>query len=492
MQEIKITRDKMFEIAVIGGGPAGVTAALRARELGATVALVERGNMGGTCTNDGCVPTRVLAKAARLVRDAEQFSSYGLEGEPPKVDFERLLSRTQRIVYQVQEKKQLRSSLETAGVKVFDRAGEASFADAHTLSLDGGMDLPAEKFILCAGGHARRIDFPGSEHAITHSDVWKMKRLPSSVAVVGGAATGCQLASVFAAFGSRVHLLEASPHILGGEDEVVSKGVAESFARRGIEVVAGIGGIERIEKTNKGMSLSYSQRGETKSLDVEVVVLAVGWVGGVESLNLEAAGVESGRGYVTVDDSLRTSTSHVFAAGDLTGRMMLVQSATHEGALAAENAVLDGGRMLRHAVVPHGGFTDPEYAGVGPTEAQARSEQDCVVAVVPYSDLDRGVIDGHTEGSCKLLVSRSTRRVLGAHIVGEQAVEVVQVVATAMRAGMRVEQLADLELAYPTFTAVIGLAARQIVRELGLIPLASEQREDVSRPRAAEWEHADG
>ncbi len=171
---------------------------------------------------------------------------------------------------------------------------------------------------------------------------------------------------------------------------------------------------------------------------------------------------------------------------------MLVQSATHEGALAAENAVLDRERTLRHAVVPHGGFTDPEYAGVGQTEAQARSEQGCAVAVVPYADLDRGVIDGHTEGSCKLLVSRSTRRVLGGHIVGEQAVEVVQVVATAMRAGMRVEQLADLELAYPTFTAVVGLAARQIVRELGMAPLASEQSKDGNRPRAAEWEHADG
>jgi pyruvate/2-oxoglutarate dehydrogenase complex dihydrolipoamide dehydrogenase (E3) component len=482
----------MFEIAVIGGGPAGVTAALRARELGAEVALVERGNMGGTCTNDGCVPTRVLAKAARLARDAEQFANYGLEGEPPKVDFARLLNRTQRLVYQVQEKKQLRSRLEAAGVRVFDRAGEARFVDEHTISLSNSTDLRAERFILCAGGHARRIDFPGSEYALTHSDVWTMKRLPSSVAVVGGAATGCQLASVFAAFGSRVHLLEAAPRILGGEDEVVSRGVSEAFAKRGIEVVAGIGGLERIEKTNGSVRLLYSQGGETQSLEAEAVVLAVGWVGGVESLNLEASGVEAGRGYVTVDDTLRTSAPHIFAAGDLTGRMMLVQSATHEGALAAENAVLDGERTLRHTVVPHGGFTDPEYAGVGPTEDQARREQECAVAVVPYADLDRGVIDGHTEGSCKLLVSRSTRRVLGAHIVGEQAVEVVQVVATAMRAGMRVEQLADLELAYPTFTAVIGLAARQIVRELGLVPLAQELHEDGNRPRAAEWEHADG
>ena len=197
------------------------------------------------------------------------------------------------------------------------------------------------------------------------------------------------------------------------------------------------------------------------------------------------------RGYVTVDDALMTSAPHVFAAGDVTGRMMLVQSATYEGTLAAENAALGAERGYRHAIVPHGGFTDPEYAGVGLTEDRARDEvgdADCAVAVVPYADLDRGVIDGRPEGMCKLVVSRSSRRVLGAHIVGEQAVEVVQLAAAAMRAGMPVEQLADLELAYPTFTSIVGLAARRIVRELD--PASPRQR--ASGPSsAAEWEHSE-
>jgi pyruvate/2-oxoglutarate dehydrogenase complex dihydrolipoamide dehydrogenase (E3) component len=180
----------------------------------------------------------------------------------------------------------------------------------------------------------------------------------------------------------------------------------------------------------------------------------------VEALNFGAVGAETRRGYVVVDDCLRTSAPHVFAAGDLTGRMMLVQSANYEGNLAAENAVLGEGHDYRHAIVPHGGFTDPEYASVGLTERQARAEfgeEGCAVAVVPYTDLDRGVIDGRPDGSCKLIISRSSHRILGAHIVGEQAVEVVQLVATAMGAGMGVEQLANLELAYPTFTARSGL-----------------------------------
>lgn len=479
----------MFDVIVIGGGPAGTTAALRARELGASVALVEKGNMGGTCTNDGCVPTRVLAKAARLVRDAEQFADYGLEGEPPTVDFARLLDRTQRVVYEVQEKKQLRTRLEAAGVRVYEGVGEARFHDDRALVFGrDGVRLRGEKFVLCAGGHARRPPIPGEQHAITHSDVWNMRRLPPSVAVVGGAATGCQLASVFAAFGSRVHLLDAAPRILPAEDEAVSVGVAGAFVRRGIEVVTGIGGVDRIERSEDGIRLFYLRNGEESSLEAGAVVLATGWPGNVEGLNLEAAGVEARRGYVVVDDALRTSAPHVFAAGDITGRMMLVQSATHEGQIAAENAVLGGSRTLKHAVVPHGGFTDPEYGSAGPSEVEARRADECAVAVVPYADLDRGVIDGHTEGACKLIVSRTTGRILGAHIVGEQAVEVVQIVATAMRAGMRVERLADLELAYPTFTAVVGLAARRIVRELQASSVSQEKRSD-ELARAAEWEY---
>jgi len=481
----------MFEVVVVGGGPAGVTAALRARELGAQAVLVERGNMGGTCTNDGCVPTRVLAHAARLARDAEQSALYGLDGAPPEVDFARLLDRAQRVVYAVQEKKQLRGHLAAAGVSVFDGAGDARFLDAHTLVLGDGRTVRGERFILCAGGHARRLPFRAGEHTLTHSDVWQMKNLPRSVAVVGGAATGCQLASVFAAFGSRVRLLEVAPRILGAEDAAVSEGVAEAFGRRGIEIVAGIGGIERIEAEDGSLRLFYTTNGEARTLTAETIVLAVGWPGNVDGLNLEAAGIEVERGYVKVDDALRTSAPHVCAAGDITGRMMLVQSATYEGNLAAEQTVLGGDHTHRHGIVPHGGFTDPEYASVGLTEERARGEgHDCVVAVVPYAELDRGVIDGRAEGFCKLVVDRASRRVLGSHIVGEQAVEVVQIAATAMRAGMPVERLADVEFAYPTFTAIIGLAARRVLRELGLVAV-SPRWGIPERTLGAEWEHSE-
>ena len=467
----------MSELVVIGGGPAGVTAALRARELGAEVILIEREKLGGTCTNDGCVPTRALAKAARLVRDAEQFADYGLRGPAPEVDFPGVLLSARRVVEEVHDKKSLRDRLEAAGVEVIDGAGDVRFVAPHSVRLENGgpggakSEIRGDRFVICVGGHARRLGFPGSEHALTHSDVWNMGSLPESVAIIGAAATGCQLASVFAAFGSRVRLLDLAPRVLPGEDEDVSRVVGQSFERRGIQIETGIGGVNGIERAFEGpggLILRYDTPDGEREDAVDTVMLSVGWPGNVDALGLAAAGVATDRGHVVVDDTLQTSVPHIFAAGDITGRVMLVQSATYEGSLAAEQAVLGAEGAQSHEIVPHGGFTDPEYASVGLTEEAARAGHDCVVSSVPYADLDRGVIDGHQEGFCKLIVDRASRRILGAHIVGEQAVEVVQLVATAMRGEMLVEELADIELAYPTFTAIVGLVARRAARELGL------------------------
>jgi pyruvate/2-oxoglutarate dehydrogenase complex dihydrolipoamide dehydrogenase (E3) component len=479
----------VFDVIVLGGGPAGVAAALRARELGATVALVERDRLGGICTNDGCVPTRVLAKAARLVRDTEQFTDYGLSGGRPVVDFRRLLAKVTATVERVHQMKGLPERLEHAGVHLVAGTGTARFTDAHTIAVgDGHGELRAEQIIVCVGGHARRLPFPGSELAVTHSDIWTLEALPGSVVVVGGSATGCQLASVLAAFGSKVTVLEAANRLLGAEDEAVSEAVAVAFRRRGIEVVTGVGRLERLERlerTEGGTLRLHYQLGETRADDTEAVLLAVGWLGNLEELGLDAAGIRTAGGYIAVDDRLRSSVPNVYAAGDVSGHTMLVQTAEAEARLAAEHAVA-AARAERLAgpvesdvrgqwplrVVPHGGFTDPEYASVGLTESAARTVAGgCAVATMRYADLERAVIDRHSEGFAKLVVSRSTRQIIGAHVVGEQAVEVVQLAAATMAAEQPVEQLADLQIAYPTFTAIIGLAAREAVRELGDAPV---------------------
>ena len=475
-----------FDLIVIGGGPSGVTAALRGRELGASVALIERGAMGGTCTNDGCVPTRVLARAARLMANAGQYADYGITVATPELDFRQLLARTQAIVYEIHEKKQLIAHLAASGAQVYAGVGEARFVDPYTVSLPDGRQLRGDKFILAAGGRARRLDFPGAELALTHSDIWRLTALPRSVAIVGGAATGCQLATIFNAFGSQVTLFDVAPTILGAEDERVAQTMTTAFQRRGMAIVTGISGIERLEQRADRLALVYRLEGRLVTAVVEAVVLSTGWLGNLDGLNLEAAGVQTDGRYVLADDSCRTSAPHIFAAGDIDGRMMLVQSASHEARLAVENALLLSENQKDYRIVPHGGFTHPEYASVGPTEAEARQKGDCLVAVADYADLDRAVIDGRTEGFCKLIADAQSHQLLAAHVVGEQALEIVHLVAAGMAAGMTVEQLAELQIAYPTFTAVLGLAARRIVTELGGLPLAPEWR--VLGKPPAEWE----
>lgn len=478
-----------YDLAVIGGGPAGVTAALRAAELGARVVLLERDSPGGTCTDDGCAPTRVLARAARLVRDADQLASYGITAsERPLVDVEQLMEATQRTVYQLHEKKQLIAHLERAGVHVVRGRGPARFVDPHRLAVADGTTVRAERAIVAAGGHARRGTIPGSELALTHSDVWGLRRLPRSMAVVGAAATGVQLASIFAALGSRVTLLEVAPRIVPGEDPDTSRALGDGLHANGVELITGIGGIDAIRREAAGLVVDFTAGGKAREASVETVILAIGWPGNVGQLGLEAAGVRTERGYVVVDDRLRTSVPHIWAAGDITGRMMLVQSATYEGRFAAENALASGDRSVRHDVVAHGGFTDPEYGSVGMTEPAARQLTDVVIGRVAYSDLDRAVIDGRTAGFCKLVVDARARTILGAHVAGEQAVEVVQVAAAAMAADMRVEQLAEVEFAYPTYTSIIALAARQVVHGLRLEDEAEERWEAMGRPRVSEWE----
>jgi pyruvate/2-oxoglutarate dehydrogenase complex dihydrolipoamide dehydrogenase (E3) component len=480
-----------FDLAVIGGGPAGVTAALRARELGAErVALVERSMMGGTCTIDGCAPTRVLAKTARLLRDSEQFSAYGLLGERPQVDFAQVLRRTQQVVYELQEKKQLLYHLKEAAVSTYIGVGPAQFVSPHELHFAEGDGLTAERFVLAAGGRPRRLDFPGAQLALTHSDVWSLSRLPKSIIIVGTGATGCQLASIFESFGSHVTLMEVLGQILPAEDADVSACMADEFRKRQVEIITGIKGIARIEAEGKEQRLVVNTPDGEMSRVAERILLSVGWPSNADRLNLAAAGVEMHGSFVQVDDGLRTTASHIYAAGDITGRMMLVQSAAQQARVAVENALLGANRVAEHRLVPHGGFTDPEYASVGLTEAEARAKGEVAVANVPYADMDRAVIDDRTVGFCKLIVQRDTHKIIGAHVVGEQAVEVVQVIAAGMAGDLQVEHLAELEFSYPTFAAIVGVAARQIARDLNAVPISREWRL-LSRLRPAEWERMD-
>jgi pyruvate/2-oxoglutarate dehydrogenase complex dihydrolipoamide dehydrogenase (E3) component len=456
-----------MDVVIIGAGPAGLVAALRAAELGARTVLVTRGEVGGMAANDGPIPVRVLAQAARLLREARQLGRYGISVSEPILDYSRLLARTREVVEQVREHSTRREHLEKIGVTIHEKAGTARFVDPHTIETESGLQLRSDKVILSAGGTSRRLPIPGFEWTATHSDAWSLTAVPPSMIVVGAGATGVQVASIFQTLGSKVQLFQAGPRILPTEDEDVSAVVTTAFREAGMIVRENFGAIDSFEKTAGGVRMFFTREGVRDSAEAALVVVAVGWVADTAGLNLPAVGVETNaRGYVQVNEYLQTSAPNIFAAGDITGRLMLVPQAVHDGFVAATNAVQGATATLGEQVSPLGSFTEPEYAQVGITEAKARDKHDAVVSMVRFDETARTIIDGRTTGFCKLIADRATGKILGCHVVGERAVEIAQVVAIAMAGGMRVDSMARVPLSFPTYAGILARAAYRAAQQI--------------------------
>lgn len=459
----------MLDVLVIGGGPAGVVAALRAGDLGANTALVTQAEFGGMAANDGPVPVRTLAHAARLLRDARQLERYGIRVADPTLDYSQLLARVKEVVADVRANSAFRAQIDSAHVKVHENSGSCRFIDSHTITTESGLRLEADKIIICTGGVSRKLAVPGAELTATHSDAWSLGAVPQSMIVIGGGATGAQVASVFNAFGASIQLFHSGPRILPTEDEDVSAAVAQAFRESGIVVREGFGTIESFAKTADGVRMHFSKNGACEHADASLAVVAIGWVANTCALDLASAGVETNaRGFVSTDEFLRTSAANIFAAGDVTGRLMLVPQAIQDGFVAATNAVRGAVMPLSEQPAPIGSFTDPEYAQVGLTERQARATGEIVVAKIGFDTTTRTIIDGRTNGFCKLIVDSRTRQILGCHVVGERAVEIAQVAAVAMCGRMRVDDLAQVPLSFPTYAGVLGRVAAQATRRLNL------------------------
>ncbi|MCV7169992.1 NAD(P)/FAD-dependent oxidoreductase [Mycobacterium manitobense] len=459
-----------MHVVVIGGGPAGVSAALHAAGLGAEVTLIERARVGGTALNSGPAPVRTLARAARLVRDWNSWERFGLHGPRPEVDLAATLGNAQRVADYLYERKRLADHIRSAGVDLVEEAGDARFVDTNTVAAADGRRWTADRVIIAVGGRAGRLPIPGAELGLTYEDVRSLTALPDRVCVIGAADTGCQLTSILADFGSDVTLVEYAPRIVPRADADVSAALEHAFRGRGISVVTGAA-VHRIEALASGVRVLYRVGDEEGTVDVDAAFFAVGWPGNADLVDAAAAGLVTERGYVVVDEHTATNVPHIFAAGDVDGNSMVISSATLEGRVAAENAVLGRHRKVVHEIVPGGSFTDPEYGSVGLTEEQARARYDCTVAVARYEDMLRPVADGHPEGFCKLIVETSRRHIVGAHVLGEYSAEVIQMVAACMAAGMRVEDVAELQFAFPTFTEGVSQAAQMVVSRLGVRPV---------------------
>jgi dihydrolipoamide dehydrogenase len=445
-------------------------AALRAAELGARTVLVTSAQFGGMATNEGPVPVRTLARAASLICGARRLHEYGIHVGEPALDYPGLLAHLREVVADAAAHSSMREQLDALGVTIIEKAGATRFVDPHTLVTESGLKLKADKVVLCVGGVTRRLPIPGFELTRDHVGALGATSVPESMLIVGGGATAVQIASIFGAFGSHVQIFEAGPRILASEDDDVAAAIAAAFRQAGV-VREGFGEIESFERTSTGVRMNFCKDGTRDSAEAAVVVTAVGWAADTEGLNLAAAGViPDHRGFVKVDDYLRTSAPHIFAAGDVTGRMMLVPSALQDGFIAAMNAVLGPSETVGERLPVTASFTHPEYARAGLTEAEARRAHDVLTATVRFDSTIRTIIDGRKDGFCKLVVDRKTARILGCHCVGEMAGELAQAAAVAISAGMRVDELVRVPLGFPTYVGNLVYAAADASRQLELDP----------------------
>ena len=456
-----------MRLLVVGGGPAGVAASLQARELGENVTLLEAGQVGGTNWNRGPAPVRTMARAARLLRESSSWAGFGLEGPPPVPNLEAVLANSARVAHYVHDKKDMAGHLRRGGIDLVDHLGPVRFLGPHTVRTEDGRSWQGDRIIVTVGCRAAPLPVPGGDLALTYNDIQTLKALPREVAVIGGADTGCQLASIFADFGVSVRLFEAGPALVPTADASISAALRAAFENKGMEVLTGAR-VLNLEDRGEQVIVRFSRGDTTERCDVDAVFAAVGWPANLEHLDLDAAQVTSNRQAIPVDDYLRTNVEHIFAAGDVNGRSKLVQSARMEGRLAAWNAIRGPSRQPAYDAVPSGSFTDPEYGSVGLTERQAARDHDVAVGIARYDDMLRPVADGHPDGFCKLIADRRSYRILGAHVLGNYSAEVVQVVATAMCAGMNIEQLAEMQFAFPTFTEGVSMAAQKACRAIGI------------------------
>lgn len=470
MPTIVLMAGKIPSVLVIGAGPAGIFAALRAADLGAPTTLVTSGALGGMAADDGPVPVRTLAHAARLMREVRQMPTYGIEVGDPQLDYRVLLERVGSVVREVQQQALLRPQLEGAGVAIHEHTGPVHFVDPRSVETATGQRFTADRILICTGGASRSLPIPGFDLLATHSDAWSLTEVPTSMLVIGGGATGLQVASVFAAFGTRVDLFEVSERILPAEEPEVSAQVAQGFRARGIGVHEALGTIESFEAVADGVRMTCRKDGEATVYHAALGVSAVGWSVDANALRLPAFGVRLARGFIEVDELGRTSVPHIFAAGDAIGGAMLAPQAVQEGFISASAALGAEAHPTARHLVPVGSFTDPEYARVGATEAEALRTAKAVSATVEFAEMTRAIVDGRTFGFCKLVADAETREILGCSVVGDRAVDIVQVAAVAMAGGMSVDKLANFPLSFPIYVGILSRAAAKLTYALNHAP----------------------
>lgn len=454
-----------YDIVAIGGGTAGLTVSSGAAALGARAALIEKDRLGGECLYTGCVPSKAIIRSAKVLSLMKRAEEFGLDRPDISFDFARVMASVRRVISEVGRHDDP-EAFEKKGVVVIK--GTARFVSPNRLEVDG-RSIEAKKIVIATGSRTAVPPIPGLGEAgfIDHVRAFEMERLPRSIVILGGGPIGLEFAQVYARFGVEITVVEMLDQLLPREDGEVAALLQRLLEAEGIKVLVGTKAT-KVEKRGAAKAVAVEgKEGARAELVAEEIFVATGRRPNLEGLELEAAGVEADRQGVVVDEKLRTSRKHIFAAGDITGKYLFTHVAEYQARLVVRNALFPTlAAKADYRVVPWSTFTDPEVARVGLTEKEAREQYGDRVKVFRYSfaDLDRAIIDREARGFIKI-VSRPNGEVLGGHIIGPEGGELIQKIVTAMKEGVRVGDLARTIRLYPTLTEGLLRAADFYYRE---------------------------
>ena len=453
-----------YDVIFIGGGPAGYVGAIRCAQLGLNTAVVEREGLGGTCVLWGCIPAKALLEAANLATRVKHAAEFGVNVGEVKYDYSVAMKRSRDV-----------SSKNSKGVeflfkknKVTWIKGTATLGPNKTVkvALDGGKSethTASKGVVISTGSRVKGLPQAGLElnktTVISSDEALVLEKAPKAIAIVGAGAVGCEFADVFSAFGSKVTLIEAMPNILPLEDADCSAEVARSFKKRGIDVMVGAK-LTSAKVAKSSVKLSVETGSAKKEIDADVVLVATGRAPNIDNVGLKEAGVAlTDRGFIKINDRMETSVKGVYAIGDVAGPPMLAHKGEREGMVVAE--VIAGKKFhpVNYGNVPNATYCHPEVASIGLTEAQVKEKKiDYKVGKFPFSANGRARTSGETEGFVKIIRDAKYGEILGAHIVGAHATEMIHELAVARENEYTVEEIELAIHAHPTLSEAIAEA----------------------------------
>ncbi|MEW9050311.1 MAG: dihydrolipoyl dehydrogenase [Neobacillus sp.] len=444
---------------VVGAGPGGYVAAIRAAQLGQKVTIVERENLGGVCLNVGCIPSKALIAAGHRYETAKHSDDIGIMADNVTVDFSKVQKWKESVT------KKLTGGVEglLKGNKVTIARGEAYFVDANTLRVIGENSAQTYTFknaIVATG--SRPIELPAFKYTnrvLDSTGALALKEIPERVVVIGGGYIGTELGGAYATFGTKVTILEGADEILNGFEKQMSSLVSRNLKKKGAEIITKALA-KGVEETENAVTVTYEVKGEVKTVEADYVFVMVGRRPNTDELGLEQAGVEmTDRGVITIDKQCRTNVSNIYAIGDIVPGPPLAHKASYEGKIAAE-AIAGHPSEIDYLGIPAVVFSDPELASVGYTEAQAKEEGiELVTAKFPFAANGRALALNQTEGFVKLVTRKEDGVLIGAQIAGPSASDMIAELGLAIEAGMTAEDLALTIHAHPTLGEITMEAA---------------------------------